>query len=274
MSTHPRNTYHILDRTLFYFSWVIIGTLLLRVANNAFLWVEVAPWIEQWGFPILSSAAVGYITNWLAILMLFKPYERKFGIFQGVIPREKANLAIGLSHEIPRHLLNEEQMANEISELIRATLQKETIREELKVQFKIYAHENKHTIVEGTTDKIIQHLNAQNFIKIFPKLRNVISGQLEKMFENLLEDQDMIDHTAREIIERVEIFVQKYLQNEGKDAILNQLNLSKRIENAVNDMDVKQLHTMINDISGKHLTIIQILGFILGAIVGFILALA
>ena len=55
-------------------------------------------------FPILLSAAVGYLTNWIAIEMLFKPYHRTWrhpfawltgGYWrQGLVPKNKDAIAV------------------------------------------------------------------------------------------------------------------------------------------------------------------------------------
>ena len=37
--------------------------------------VVLPVWFDSYAFPILVSAAVGYLTNWIAIEVLFKPYN-------------------------------------------------------------------------------------------------------------------------------------------------------------------------------------------------------
>ena len=61
----------------------------------------------------LAGAAIGYFTNYIAIKMLFRPYEEKriFGIklpfTPGVIPKEKERIAKSLGEAIGSELLNE-----------------------------------------------------------------------------------------------------------------------------------------------------------------------
>ena len=50
-------------------------TVLAIVAKAAAGW-SGPEWFSFWVFPILVAAAVGYLTNFIAIEMLFKPYER------------------------------------------------------------------------------------------------------------------------------------------------------------------------------------------------------
>ena len=62
----------------------------------------------------LVGAAIGYLTNWLAIRMLFLPYgeKRLFGrrlpFSPGLIPRERDVLAGSIGRIVSRELINEE----------------------------------------------------------------------------------------------------------------------------------------------------------------------
>lgn len=67
--------------------------------------------------PVLASAAVGYLTNAIAIWMLFKPYEKHWFWPQGVIPRQKKRFAHELGVLIPRHLLKPEKISAKIGKV-------------------------------------------------------------------------------------------------------------------------------------------------------------
>lgn len=81
---------------------------------------------------VLVSAAVGYITNWIAIEMLFKPYEKNrchpFSLFtfgywnQGLVPRNKDRIGVEMGRETERRLLNPEMIARELCALIPGML--------------------------------------------------------------------------------------------------------------------------------------------------------
>lgn len=84
----------------------LLATLAFAIANR---FGAVMPPVLAKVFPILLSAAVGYLTNWIAIEMLFKPYRRTWrhpfawltgGYWrQGLVPKNKEAIA---SH--PRHI--------------------------------------------------------------------------------------------------------------------------------------------------------------------------
>lgn len=71
--------------------------------------------------PILVGGVIGYITNWFAIKMLFRPYyEKKFlGIHvpftPGLIPKEKSRIAKSVGNTIGVYLLSPEVVTQAIS---------------------------------------------------------------------------------------------------------------------------------------------------------------
>ena len=68
----------------------------------------------------LVGAIIGYITNWLAIKMLFRPHkEIRIGNFKvpftpGLIPKEKSRIAKSVGETIGKHLLTQETIINSL----------------------------------------------------------------------------------------------------------------------------------------------------------------
>ncbi len=64
--------------------------------------------------PIAIGAAIGYVTNVLAIKMLFRPlrpvlaFGRKLPFTPGILPRNRAKLAASLGNAVATELLSEE----------------------------------------------------------------------------------------------------------------------------------------------------------------------
>lgn len=63
------------------------------------------PWLV---LPV-SSALIGYVTNWLAIRMLFRPRQRVLG-FQGLLPRRQPELAKAIGDVVGGHLVQVEEL--------------------------------------------------------------------------------------------------------------------------------------------------------------------
>ncbi|WP_138204350.1 DUF445 family protein [Haloimpatiens lingqiaonensis] len=78
----------------------------------------------------VTGAIIGYITNWLAIKMLFRPYEEKrflgfkIPFTPGLIPKEKGRIAKSVGEAIGNHLLTKETMVKSLcSEKINKKLE-------------------------------------------------------------------------------------------------------------------------------------------------------
>src|SRR5574344_48300 len=114
----------ILDIAARWVSWLTMAALVvLTVWRHAPGWPPLPEWTSGRLIAVLTAAAVGYLTNWIAIWLLFKPYERRLGFLQGVIPRKRAELGRELGVVIPEYLLKPEELADQISELVRDYLQ-------------------------------------------------------------------------------------------------------------------------------------------------------
>ena len=161
---------------------------------------------------ILLSAAIGYITNYIAIEMLFKPYYEKkshplsiitFGYWkQGLIPRNKNHIGKELGHQIETKLLNPENMANELCDMVMGFIQDPKIIEKLRNAIQNMLHNHEKSILDFLTpqienslqtalDKILTKENINNFWKdeIEPLLmheehRNFIALQIRKSLQN------------------------------------------------------------------------------------------
>ena len=112
----------LLDRVVAVVSWLtLMALVVLSVARRGFGWTLPWTWVNVWLVPVLTAAAVGYLTNYLAIWLLFRPYT-KHGPFWGVIPRNQPRLAKSLGKTIPERLLPPAELAQTITELAGAFL--------------------------------------------------------------------------------------------------------------------------------------------------------
>ena len=59
-------------------SWLSLLALLGQTVLALCGYKEFLPnWLLTYVLPLLLSGAIGYLTNWIAIMMLFRPYEPK-----------------------------------------------------------------------------------------------------------------------------------------------------------------------------------------------------
>lgn len=61
-------------------------------------------WVDA-GFIISMAGIVGYYTNMIAIKMLFQPKQGKVLGWEGLVPKNKANIALSLGESIQNNLL-------------------------------------------------------------------------------------------------------------------------------------------------------------------------
>jgi uncharacterized membrane protein YheB (UPF0754 family) len=96
----------------------------------------MTPGLLLWIIPPLAGAIIGYITNVVAIRMLFRPLKaiRVFGLrlpfTPGILPRQRHQLAESIGRMVERELLT--------PEIIRERLGRPDVREKLKAQTASY----------------------------------------------------------------------------------------------------------------------------------------
>lgn len=91
-------------------------------------WLGDLPvWWSRGVLPVLLAAAIGYLTNYIAIAMLFKPYvPGRWHFFslitlgywrQGLLPRNKQRIAAEVGSEVAGQLLRPEEISDELCRL-------------------------------------------------------------------------------------------------------------------------------------------------------------
>ena len=384
----------------------------LRIAGAQTGWfVLVSPWNHV--FDILLSAAIGYITNYIAIEMLFKPYEKSgkhlFSILslgywkQGLVPKNKSKIGVELGKQVETKLLNPEQLANDLCDMVMKLLRDKNIIVKIKVtvQTLLKNHENK--IIEFlvprieaslcetvsrflTKDKLIEvwdktvvpqlknednrklaarqiteslkrrspelievlkselreivlnylseklpfglgaetisnglvgiinwqdievrmcdKLDSESTVelikaellillnkveewantdvgaakvdavvnnmkdKIITLIREFLQEKLPALAGSVLDSESLWQWIENELLPGAEPQIEAFIKTTGKTVIMEKLDISRRIAEAVDKQDVKEFHSMINSIAAQHLGAIQVLGYFLGAIVG------
>ena len=107
--------------------------------------IELPGFVTGWIMPVFTAAAVGYLTNWLAIQLLFRPYHevKLFGVFrfQGMIPKRKADLAETLAEQIPATLMPAKQIAFRLRRKIREAMRDPELTDRLYAMVAGYIHD-------------------------------------------------------------------------------------------------------------------------------------
>ena len=154
------------------------------------------------------GALIGWITNYVAIKMLFRPYkEINFGLFkiQGLIPKRKSEIAVSIADTVQKELISLKDItasldADELEERMGAMIDRildEKLESELSRKFPMLAMflseemlnkikgmirgailENKYIIIETFTKYLEEKVNFREII-----IQNVEAFSLEKLEE-------------------------------------------------------------------------------------------
>jgi uncharacterized membrane protein YheB (UPF0754 family) len=181
------------------------------------------------------GSAIGYITNVLAIKMLFRPYnEIRIPIInikiQGVIPMRQADIAVSIGETVEIELIDLDDIIGHFATEERI----ESLLNTIKVDFK----------------KIIS-----NKIMEYPLLigfKNIILGYVDKAIEN--EGKEKIREMIVSLGEKAQ----------------EDIKISKIVEDRINSFDLSKLEELAYEIAKKELRYIEVLGGVLGFMIGIV----
>ena len=224
---------------------------------------------------LLSSvgigAIIGYITNYVAIKLLFRPYKsikiKNIVIFpQGVIPREKTLLAKKVGEVVRDFILSEE----EIRKIIKAIEKDIDSSIDKKIDSLLEKKVTEFSEKEEIVNKLV--LFIENFIKEkFPMFANFINSKtLFSILDNIDFDvklKEVVNENKTKEIIKKEFYL--FLENEIPKLFIKS-NIDKIVEEKVCSFDEKKLEEMLFSLMQKHFSFINMAGAILGAIIGFI----
>ena len=157
--------------------------ILLTTASLLHFIYAKSQWFEY--FYIVSlTANIGYFTNYVAIKMLFKPYDKTAFGRQGLIPKNQDKLANSLSETLIDYFLSANQWREYLvsADLINKVLSeaKQSSRDWLSTP------ENIEIIIRSLTRYL-----QDNQIPINKRI-NLIQPQLVSQFSNQVDPQDLL----------------------------------------------------------------------------------
>jgi uncharacterized membrane protein YheB (UPF0754 family) len=219
------------------------------------------------------GAFIGYVTNYIAIKLLFRPYKPvKIGditVFpQGVIPREKRSLAKKVAEVVKNYILSEE----EIKKIITDPKVKEEIESFLNEKIDELADKDITEFISreelaSKFAKIIVRVVEEKF-SMFASLVN--ENMIKSIMLNLevsLKLNDLIDSNKIKEVLKKEIF--EFLEKEVPKIFLK-ANIEKIVEEKVASFDEKTLEEMLFSLMKKHFNFINFAGAVLGGVIGFV----
>ncbi len=251
---------------------------------------------------ILSvSGLIGFLTNWLAITMLFKPAQKRPILGHGLIPAQKDRIAYRLAQAVSDDLINPEIIKQKISEsniigryreqstkYIKSIIDDPEFRSDLKQWVVEYLDEMiadpeiRGALAERILLQIEEAIHDKSFEKVALKAYSYVKGQemqhiieealvqIPTSVENGLDKiDDLLDQLPGKIDEHsdaIENIVTTLLYK-----LINQLDVHTLVEENLRSYDEQHISNIIRTATNEQLRYIQYLGAVLGLIGGFVI---
>ncbi|WP_445665005.1 DUF445 domain-containing protein [Fodinibius sp. AD559] len=288
----------------------VIPYLLVLLFGLSFFWDFDGLTSTVWGRPlqfegllkILSvSGLIGFLTNWLAITMLFKPAQKRPILGHGLIPAQKNRIAYRLAQAVSEDLINPEIIKRKITEsniigryrqlstrYIKSIIDDPEFRKDIKqwvVQYvdeMIADPEIRAALAKRILTQIEEALHNKSFEKIAFKTYTFVKGQeMQAIIEEALVQiptsvesgldklDDLLDQLPQKIdknSDTIEDIVTTLLYK-----LINQLNVHALVEENLRSYDEQHISNIIRSATNEQLRYIQYLGAILGVIGGFVI---
>ncbi len=201
-----------------------IANLTTKISENLFTVITVP----------LIAALIGWITNYIAVKMIFRPRKRIsfFGIkIQGLIPKRQRELADKIGETVARDLV--------LHEDINKVVQGPEVIEKI------------HTLLTTQIDTFLGDFASKN-----PMVGMMLKGPMAEQIRNALLTQvtTAIPQFLDSVMNRVE----------------QKLDFKQVVKERIEGFDLSKLEGLIYAISSKELKTIELLGGVLGLIVGFL----
>jgi uncharacterized membrane protein YheB (UPF0754 family) len=194
--------------------------------------ISLLSW-KTWAVPFIG-AFIGWITNWLAIKMLFhprKPIKILFITFHGIFPKNKPRIAEKLGTIVQRDLLNFSDIKGRLQDPDALNNFKEEIA--LRVDNAIRDRIEKSGLLNAIVpDQLIQSIHKTIVDEIEKNLPTVIGSSIDKIEEKL--------------------------------------DIQQLVRNKVANFSDEKLEQLLLDITAREFTFIEFVGGILGFIIGII----
>lgn len=184
---------------------------------------------------VLIGAMIGWITNFIAVKMLFRPYKEINLIFfkiQGLLPKRKNEIGIGIAEVVNNELVSIKDIISKISP--------EDIEENIGV----------------IVDKILESKLKEEIIKNFPMAAFFLSDSMLEKIRNIIK-QSILEHKE----EMITVFAE-YLESN--------VDIKSIIVDKVNAFSLEKVEEIISTLAKKELKHIEYIGAVLGGIIGLV----
>jgi len=246
------------------------------------------------------SGLIGFLTNWVAITMLFNPRKPRPLLGQGLIPAQRERVIFRLARTVSDELINEDIIKQKIEEnqlipkyrelamnVTRGVLEDKDFRRELKiltadyVQNVLTSDAVRQRIVEFVIEKIesyagdgvggfalkaYRYVSEDDFKKRIDKAVFAIPGQIDLVLDDLDDLLDLIPAKIEERSDEIEEMATKVVLG-----FIENLDVYNMIMSNMIAYDESKLEDLLKKSTNEQLNYIKYLGGALGAIGGLVI---
>lgn len=184
---------------------------------------------------VFIGAMIGWITNFIAIKMLFRPYKEINLIFfkiQGLLPKRRNEIGNSIAEVVNNELVSVKDIISKISP--------EDIEENIGL----------------IVDRILESRLKEEIVKNFPMVAFFLSDSMLEKIKHIIK-QSILDHKE----EMINVFAE-YLENK--------VDIKSIIVEKVNGFSLEKIEEIIITLAKKELKHIEYIGAVLGGIIGLV----
>ncbi len=209
--------------------------------------------------PPVLGALIGYITNWLAIKMLFRPLKPVyiFGIrvpfTPGLIPRRRREIAEAIAKTVEEHILPQEKLMKLFEE--------SNYKQRLHKRVELVINDLIDSIVEDIRKSIKEGISLGKINIKGAVILTAVDKVLDKAIENLK------NRLKKKLIEKASDKIEKHIEEE-LPILIGQLNIRNLVIETFMDIDIEALEKIVIGFSEDQLKHITYTGAVLGFLIG------
>ena len=191
----------------------------------------MVPTLWTWIAIPAIGGVIGYVTNWLAVKMIFRPIRpvSVLGIkVQGLVGRRQKDLAESIGRVVGQHLLSHDDVVQAFG----------------KIDFEKILGD---VLESGLAPKIAQ-------LRGLPLIGGFLTPE---------RVDDIKKSLIKGVLERRETILEHL-----EDAVENGLDVAAIVERKVADFSVEKVESIILEVASRELRAIEVLGGVLGVLIG------
>lgn len=181
--------------------------------------------------PPVFGAVIGWLTNYVAIKLLFKPHRRVeilgFNI-QGVIPKRRKEIARSMARAIEKELLSSEDLAKALSGL------------------------NWEEEIEKTVEEAVEH-RFKSRITSLPVI-GLVSDSLKSQIKYIITKE-----LLRQLDKKKGSLAEKFKKN---------IDIKELLVSKIDQLDLKRFEGLLTEFISRELKHLEWLGGVMGFIIG------